>query len=101
VLSLKFPYFDEPIPVPGTSAMAAAQRRLAAVLPVVIGKLDIVAIGNEPFIECEARDRDSARLSVFYETMARQAIAYRRQQGDAGARTRLYMGALNHLELPG
>lgn len=101
VLSLKFPYFDEPIPAPGTLAMAAAQRRLDAVLPVVIGKLDIVAIGNEPFVECQARDRDSTRLNVFCETMARHAIAYRRRWVEAGKGTRLSMGALNHLELPG
>jgi hypothetical protein len=101
VLSLKFPYFDEPIPAPGTLAMAAAQRRLDAVLPIVIGKLDIVAIANEPFVECQARDRDSTRLNVVYETMARHAIAYRRRSVEAGNGTRLSMGALNHPELPG
>jgi hypothetical protein len=99
VLSLKFPYNNAPIPVPGTPAMATAQRRLDAVLPTVMGKVAILAIGNEPFIECEAADRDSARLNAFYEAMAQRAIAYRAAHPSVG-KTQLYMGALNHLDEP-
>lgn len=99
VLSLKFPYNQQPIPTPGTDAMAEAQRRLDAVLPVVMNKVDILAIGNEPFIECEDTDRNSDRLNVFYETMAQRAIDYRSKQFSSGSKTQLYMGALNHLDL--
>lgn len=97
VLSLKFPYNDAPIPTPGSAAMATAQRQLSAVLPVVMGAVDIVVIGNEPFIECLAQQRSSQQINVFYQTMAQQAIAYREQHGGT---TRLYMGALNHLDQP-
>lgn len=100
VLSLKFPYNDQPIPTPGTPAMAEAQRRLDAVLPVVMNKVDILAIGNEPFIECEHKDRNSDQLNVFYETMAQRAIDYRSKQFGSGSKTQLYMGALNHLDMP-
>jgi hypothetical protein len=98
VLSLKFPYSTKPIPTPGSPAMATALRRLNAVLPAVIGTVDVLVVGNEPFIECRAQDRGN-RLNVFYETMAQHTIAYRRQH-DPNHTTRLYMGALNHLDRP-
>jgi hypothetical protein len=97
VLSLKFPYNNAPVPVPGTAAMATAERRLDAVLPIVMGKVDILAIGNEPFIECESADRDSTRLNAFYEAMAQRAMGYRAAHPPAG-KTQLFMGALNHLD---
>lgn len=100
VLSLKFPYSRQPMPAPGSPAMATALRRLDAVLPTVMGIVDILIIGNEPFIECRAQDRDSRALNVFYETLARHVIAYRQLHGGVSSRTRLYMGALNHLDLP-
>jgi len=98
-LSLKFPYFDQPIPVPGSPAMSTAQRRLDAVLQAVMGKVDILTVGNEPFIEARSQDRDSTAINVFYETLAKSVISYRAQHG--GTATRLYMGALNHLDEPG
>lgn len=100
VLSLKFPYFTKPIPTPGTAAMALAQQRLATVLPAVMGKVDVLVIGNEPFVECLAADRTSEALNVFYEALAAQAIAYRGKNFPSGCKTALYMGALNRLEDP-
>jgi hypothetical protein len=97
VLSLKFRYATQPVPTPGSPAMATALRRLASVLPAVTGTVDILVIGNEPFIECRAQDRDNPALNVFYETVARHVIAYLERHGGA---TRLYMGALNHLDVP-
>jgi hypothetical protein len=101
VLSLKFPYFHQPIPTAGTPAMADAERRLDAVLPVVMNKVDVLVIGNEPFIECEDAERDSAQLNAFYEAMAQRAIDERGKHFASGSKTQLYMGALNHLDLPG
>ncbi|KAA9157976.1 hypothetical protein FPZ12_023865 [Amycolatopsis acidicola] len=95
VLSLKFVYFKQAIPTAGSGAMATASRRLDDVLAAVLDKVDILVIGNEPFIECQDADRGSDRLNEFYETLARQAIAYRDRNG---GKTRLYMGALNHLD---
>jgi hypothetical protein len=98
VLSLKFPYNDAAIPVKGSAAMATAERRLDAVLSAVMNKVDILVIGNEPFIECLPADRNSPRLNDFYQAMANRAIAYRAKHFGAGSKTQLFMGALNHLD---
>ncbi|WP_067680181.1 hypothetical protein [Nocardia miyunensis] len=95
MLSLKFPYFDQAVPTPGSAEMATAQRRVDAVLAAVMGTVDILAVGNEPFIEC--RNRNDPALNVFYEAIAQRVIAYRDQHGGSGSKTRIYMGALNHL----
>lgn len=98
VLSLKFPYNDKPIPTAGSADLASAQRRLDAVLAAVMDKVDILVIGNEPFIESRTADHGDA-LNAFYEGMAQRAIAYRKAHFPSGSRTTLYMGALNHLDL--
>ncbi|WP_235978608.1 hypothetical protein [Streptomyces lycii] len=98
VLSLKFPYNERPLPAPGSSGMKTALARLDEVLPVVMGKTDILVIGNEPFLECRPADRGD-RLNAFYEQLARHVIDHRDRRSATG--TRLYMGALNHLDRPG
>ncbi|WP_220446832.1 hypothetical protein [Nonomuraea deserti] len=98
LLSLKFPYNQKSFPAPGSKEMAAELARLDRVLPAVMGKADIMTIGNEPFIESLPAERDE-RLNAFYETVARHVIGYRREHCGAGCGTRLYMGALNRLDL--
>ncbi|SMD22804.1 hypothetical protein [Kibdelosporangium aridum] len=100
VLSLKFPYSEQPIPVPGSAAMSTALNRLDKVLPAVMGKVDILVVGNEPFIECRPEDRNTPQLNAFYEVIARRVIAFRDQHGGASDKTKLYMGALNRLNDP-
>jgi hypothetical protein len=75
--------------------------RVDKLLDAVLDKIDVVAIGNEPFIESVPRDRLSGALNTFYETVAAHVIAYRKKRFSSGCRTRLYMGALTHLERPG
>lgn len=99
VLSLKSPYPQAPMPTPGSADMQVALARLDKVLPVVMGHVDILVIGNEPFIESRPEDRDET-LNVFYETIAAHVIAYRARTFGPRCRTRLYMGALNRLDLP-
>ncbi|MEV4359459.1 hypothetical protein [Nonomuraea sp. NPDC049625] len=99
VLSLKFPYDAASFPAPGSPRMAAELARLDKVLPTVMGKVDILTIGNEPFIESLPAERDQ-RLNEFYETVARHVIDYRRERCGADCGTALYMGALNRLDLP-
>lgn len=101
VLSLKFPYNSAPMPTAGSPAMSTALRRLAAVLPAVMGKVDILAIGNEPFIECQKQERRTEAVNQFYEAVSREVIAYRERMSGSGSGTSLYMGALNHLDRPG
>lgn len=96
IFTLKFPYNNSVMPTPGSPEMQLALSRVDKILPLVLGRVDILEIGNEPFIESRPADRGDA-LNVFYETVARHIIAY----GTARrGRTRLYLGALNRLDLP-
>ena len=95
VLSLKFPKNTTSFPRPGRPEMTAELERLDQVLPLVLGTVDVVTIGNEPFIESLPAERDD-RLNDFYETVARHVIEVRDKMS---ARTHLYMGALNRLDL--
>lgn len=97
ILTLKWPMQKTGIPAPGSAAFARAEKTLDAVLPLVMGKVDIIEIGNEPFIEAPKTEWDH-RLNDFYETMARRIIAYRGAHCAVGCKTRLFMGALNNLE---
>ncbi|HEU4962000.1 MAG TPA: hypothetical protein VFT56_16550 [Sphingomonas sp.] len=96
ILTLKWPMQKSGIPKAGSPAFARALRELDAVLPLVIGKVEILEIGNEPFIESPKEQQDR-RLNDFYEAMARRVIAYRAQHCPKTCRTRLFMGALNQL----
>ncbi|WP_211295064.1 hypothetical protein [Novosphingobium guangzhouense] len=99
MLTLKFPYNRKDFPRPGSPAMARELARVDAVLPLVMGKVDILVIGNEPFIESRREDWDED-FNVFYEAIARRVIDRRRDHCGTRCRTRLYMGALNQLEKP-
>jgi hypothetical protein len=96
LLSLKFPKNNTSFPRPGSPEMTAELTRLDRVLPLVLGTADVVTIGNEPFIESLPAERDR-RLNEFYETVARHVIAARDR---LQAKTHLYLGALNRLDLP-
>ncbi|MBM0224886.1 hypothetical protein [Micromonospora sp. ATA51] len=98
-LSLKFPLAETEMPAAGTEAMAGEMARLEKVLPVVMGRVDLLVIGNEPFIESRPQDRTDV-LNHFYEAVAQRVIAYRRAHCAPACKTRLYMGALNRLDLP-
>ncbi|MFD7711053.1 hypothetical protein [Streptomyces sp. NPDC059786] len=97
VLSLKFPFADKQIPQPGSTAMDVELARVDKVLAAVLGKVDILVIGNEPFIETRQQDR-AALLNPFYQAVAAHVIAKRASSCGSGCRTTLYMGALNRLE---
>ncbi|MGP3985806.1 hypothetical protein [Streptomyces sp. 3N207] len=95
VLSLKFPYNEQDIPTPGTDAWKTAFERVKKVLPTIMDRVDILVIGNEPFLETRKNQRDR-RLNLFYEKIAQYIIAYRAEH--SARKTKLYMGALNHLD---
>jgi hypothetical protein len=99
VLSLKFNKTTSAFPAPGSAEMAAELARLDRMLPLVLGTVDIVTIGNEPFIESMPSQRDE-RLNLFYETVARHVIEARAELCGAECATHLYLGALNRLDLP-
>lgn len=96
ILSLKWNYTNRDFPAPGSPAMAEELQRLNELLPFVWGRVDMLVVGNEPFIEAKA-DQRGRRLNEFYETMAEAVVSFRNAHGPS---TRLYMGALNRLDLP-
>jgi len=99
ILTLKFQMKKTGIPTAGTPAFTRALNELDAVLPLVVGKVDILEIGNEPFIE-SPKNQHNRILNDFYEAMAHRVIAYRAQHCPGACRTRLFMGALNRLNDP-
>ncbi|WP_198961543.1 hypothetical protein [Pseudonocardia sp. MH-G8] len=101
VLSLQYPYARRPVPVPGSDAFEREVQRLDGLLARVLGEIDILVVGNEPFLETREEDRDSGRMNTFYEALARHVIADRDARLGPAGRTRLYLGALNHLDRPG
>ena len=98
-LSLKFQNNDNPVPRPGTPQMDADLSRLDKVLSAVVDKVDILAVGDEPFLETRKADR-TGKLNEYYEALVQHVIEYRRQKFPGGCRTHLFMGALNHLDQP-
>src|SRR5213076_1049930 len=88
-----------PLPAPGSAELKDLLALVDRVLAAVLGKVDILTIGNEPFLETLPEERNKT-LNVFYETLARHVIEYRGQHGGAGSGTSLYMGALNNLDDP-
>lgn len=100
VLSMKFPYKNRAFPKPGTPGMTREMRRVAKLLIAVMGRVDILVIGNEPFIESRPADRNE-NLNAFYEHIAKQVIKFRRDNCGADCPTQLYLGALNNLQRPG
>jgi len=98
ILSLKFPRSLRDFPAPGTPEMAREIAWLDQILPLVMGKIDILVIGNEPYIESRREDRD-LDLNAYYEAMAARAIAYKQAHCAPACKTQLYMGALNRLDL--
>ncbi|MET8472097.1 hypothetical protein ABZY90_04480 [Streptomyces sp. NPDC006422] len=103
ILSLKFPYAlgptKGPLPTPGSAELKDLLALVDRVLAAVVGKVDILTIGNEPFLETLPEERDKT-LNVFYETLARHVIDFRARHGGSGSGTSLYMGALNNLDDP-
>ncbi|MFD7500330.1 hypothetical protein [Streptomyces sp. NPDC059850] len=100
VLSLKFPYNHRAMPSVDSAEMDAELARVDKVLDAAMGKADILAMANEPFIESLKKDHDDGTLNAFYEKVARHIIAYRKKRFGERCRTRLYMGSLNHLDRP-
>lgn len=67
ILNLKWNYHTQPFPTSGSAAMTQELDQLNRLLPVVVGKVDILVIGNEPFIETEP-SQSGQPLIVFYQT---------------------------------
>jgi hypothetical protein len=101
ILALKFQFSKEnqTVPSPTGEEMKAELAAVDKVLQTALDKVDILTVGNEPFLETREEER-LTKLNPFYQEMAKHVIAYREKQFPDGCRTHLYMGALNHLDDP-
>lgn len=99
VLSLKFGY-RRGLPRAGSSAMNLVLQRVDKVLAATMGKVSVVVVGNEPFIECSPADRRSGTVNTFYERMARHVLDYRSRVCGATCSSEIYLGALTGLNDP-
>ena len=101
ILSLKWDYAARELPGPDSAGFAAARDALDRVLRAVAGRVDVLVLGNEPFVETRPAQAGEP-LNVFYEALADAAIRFFFHAGHAApaAAPRLYMGALNRLDLP-
>ena len=99
IFTLKFAYAAQRFPSPGSPELAAVLRQVDALLERVMGQVEVVEIGNEPFIESLPDDRGDA-LNTFYEIVANHVVAFRAARYPSGCPTRLYLGALNRIDLP-
>lgn len=99
IFTLKWPFQHSGIPAANSQRYRSTLEDLDSVLPLVMGKVDIIEIGNEPYWETPAGQR-GRQLNEFYEAMARLIITYRKMHCGAHCRTHLFMGALNRLNRP-
>ncbi|NYT40759.1 hypothetical protein HZY97_08325 [Sphingomonas sp. R-74633] len=99
VLSLKLGYVGTIPPQVGSDAYLKDVARLDSVLALVTGKVDVLVIGNDPFLEVPEKNRDDS-FNAYYEAIAKHVIAHRAKNCAATCKTRLYMGALIRLEMP-
>ncbi|MFP5205278.1 MAG: hypothetical protein ACLGSH_07975 [Acidobacteriota bacterium] len=99
ILTFKWNFRRTGVPLPGTPRYEKTVATLNAILSRVMGKVDILEIGNEPYWETPEDQRDT-RLNPFYEAMAHEVIAFRQQHCSAPCSTEIFMGALNKLNDP-
>ena len=99
ILSFKWNYAQQAFPEPGTPEHNTELQRLESVLGVVTDKVNILVIGNEPFIEALPGHTDH-RLNDFYEAMANKVITFISTTTSSKPNPKLFMGAFNRLDLP-
>lgn len=98
ILSFKWNYAEQAFPETGTADHTTELQRLESVLAVVASKVNILVIGNEPFIEAQPGHTDH-RLNTFYEAMATKVITSITTM-NPNPKPKLFMGAFNRLDLP-
>jgi len=95
ILSIKYNFHDKAIPNVNSEEMANYKDFMQQVLDRVWGQIDIIVVGNEPFIESRSEDRNTV-LVDFYQEMTRLVNAYRENHSHIP----IYFGAFNRLDLP-
>ena len=95
ILNLKYDFTGSDFPSDANSQAFKDLRAFTTqLLDQVFPSVDIIVVGNEPFIESDPADRDND-LVLFYEHMANHVITYNR---NSGRNIPLYVGAFNNLQ---
>src|SRR3546814_17142505 len=58
IFTLKWPQKDRDFPKAGSAAFAREFARLDALLPLVMGKVDILVLGTETYFDTREQDHD-------------------------------------------
>ena len=95
ILSIKFNFHNDPIPGVNSQEMSDYKDFMVRVLNRVWGQIDVIVVGNEPFIESMSEDRNTT-LVDFYQEMCRVVNGYRQTH----TAIPIYFGAFNRLDLP-
>ena len=96
ILNLKYDFKDAPFPSDPTSPDFLALRAFTTqLLNQVFSNIDIIVVGNEPFIE--SNPENQPQLFSFYQHIANHVITYDR---NSRRPIPLYVGAFNNLENP-
>ena len=94
ILSLKYDFANAPFPSNPTDPDFLALRAFTSeLLKRVLPSVEVIVVGNEPFIESNPRNREG--LVDFYKHMANHVITFDR---NSGRHIALYVGAFNNLE---
>ncbi|MEM9830907.1 MAG: hypothetical protein AAF944_09720 [Bacteroidota bacterium] len=92
ILSLKFRFRKATIPYPTSEEAQVYLDFLSEILDHVWGKIDIIVIGNEPYIESKREEWDT-KLPAFYKSLCIHTHNY----GKGKTALPIYFGAFNKL----
>ena len=93
ILSIKWNFHNKSYPDSTSAEIEDYNEFLQQILDRVWGKIDIVVVGNEPFIESMNNDERNTRLAPFYQYMCNRVNEYRTGKENIP----IYFGAFNRL----
>ncbi|MCW0481590.1 LamG-like jellyroll fold domain-containing protein [Gaoshiqia sediminis] len=93
ILSIKWNFHNKSYPDTVSAEIAAYNEFLERFLDRVWGKIDIIVVGNEPYIESMNDYERNTKLAPFYQYMCNRVHEYRAGKEDIP----IYFGAFNRL----
>ncbi|WP_346859425.1 LamG-like jellyroll fold domain-containing protein [uncultured Draconibacterium sp.] len=93
ILNIKWNFHNKSYPDTTSTEIEAYNEFLQRFLDRVWGKIDIIVVGNEPFIESMNNEERNTRLAPFYQYMCNRVNEYRTGK----EATPIYFGAFNRL----
>nr|WP_321408481.1 LamG-like jellyroll fold domain-containing protein [uncultured Carboxylicivirga sp.] len=93
ILNIKWNFHTKSYPDTTSTEIAAYNDFLQSFLDRVWGKIDIIVVGNEPYIESMNNDEKNNRLPAFYQYMLNRVNEYRSGKENIP----IYFGAFNKL----